>query len=249
MRQRIRRLSVVLAAGAAVVLGGGGIASAHVSAHAPEATPGGEAEITFEVPTESDSASTVGLRVQLPKSDPIAAVAVKPVPGWTATTTTTHLDTPIKTDDGTVTDVVSQITWTAAAGQGIAPGQYQDFTISAGPLPTSGTLAFPTIQTYSDGTQVAWIDPTVKGQPEPEHPAPTVSVSASGASDTTSTPGMSSSGGGTSGLAVAGVVLGAAGLVAALAALAVALRAARRRDPAPAGSEPADRTAAGASVR
>ena len=133
------------------------------------------------------------------------------------TTKTTHLAQPVKTDDGdTITDAVSQITWTAAAGQGVAPGQYQDLAIS-GPLPKSGTLAFPAIQTYSDGTQVARIEPTVQGQPEPQHPAPTVSVTT-------------------------GVVLGAAGLLAALAALALALRGNRRRT----APETADRTPAGA---
>lgn len=249
MRQSIRRLSVVLVAGAAVVLGIGGIASAHVTAHAPEATPGGDAEITFTVPTESDTASTVRLQVQLPKNPPLASVNVKPVPGWTATTTTTHLAQPIKTDDGTFTDVVSQITWTAAAGQGIAPGQYQDFAISVSPLPKSGTLVFPMIQTYSDDSQVAWIDPTVQGQPEPEHPAPTIAVAASGASDTAAS-SPAASGSSPSGLAVAGVVLGAAGLVAALAALAVALRGNRRRaGGASSGPAAADRSSAGALPR
>jgi hypothetical protein len=33
------------------------------------------------------------------------------------------------------------------------------------------------VQGYSDGTEVAWIDPTVDGQPEPEHPAPVLSLS------------------------------------------------------------------------
>jgi uncharacterized protein YcnI len=219
VRQTILRLSVVLAAGAAVVLGVGGIASAHVSAHAPEATPGGFAEITFRVPTESDTASTVKLQVQLPTKTPLASVGVKPIPRWTVTTKATYLAQPVETDDGdTITDAVSQITWTAAAGQGVAPGQYQDLAISAGPLPKSGTLAFPAIQTYSDGTQVAWIEPTLQGQPEPQHPAPTVSVTT-------------------------GVVLGAAGLLAALAALgwrcggtAVALRRRRPTGPRPAPS-------------
>jgi periplasmic copper chaperone A len=37
---------------------------------------------------------------------------------------------------------------------------------------------FKTIQTYSDGTVVRWIDDTVAGQAEPEHPAPVLNLAA-----------------------------------------------------------------------
>ena len=76
----------------------------------------------------------------------------------------------------TVTEAVSKITWTATDG-GLEPGEFDLFTISAGPLPTkTGKLTFKAIQTYSDGTVVSWIEPTVKGAPEPEHPAPILTL-------------------------------------------------------------------------
>ena len=57
------------------------------------------------------------------------------------------------------------------------PGQFDLFTVSAGPLPTKPSkLEFKAVQTYSDGTIVRWIEPTVKGTPEPEHPAPTLTL-------------------------------------------------------------------------
>jgi hypothetical protein len=34
------------------------------------------------------------------------------------------------------------------------------------------------LQTYSDGNIVRWIDETVEGQPEPEHPAPVLKLTA-----------------------------------------------------------------------
>jgi hypothetical protein len=37
-----------------------------------------------------------------------------------------------------------------------------------------------TLQTYSDGTIVRWIDDTAAGQPEPEHPAPVLTLTAAG---------------------------------------------------------------------
>ena len=79
-------------------------------------------------------------------------------------------------DDGDVTEAVSKITWTATAG-GLNPGEFDLFTISAGPLPTKpNQLTFKAIQTYSNGDVVSWIEQTVKGAPEPEHPAPTLTL-------------------------------------------------------------------------
>jgi uncharacterized protein len=71
---------------------------------------------------------------------------------------------------------VTKITWTATAG-GLEPGQFDLFTISAGPLPTNTKkLEFKALQTYSDGETVSWIQKSVKGAPEPEHPAPTLTL-------------------------------------------------------------------------
>ncbi len=76
---------------------------AHVTVDAPGATSGGGDQlITFRVPTESDTASTTGLKVQLPTDTPIASVLVQPIPGWTFTETTVKLSKPIVTDDGDV---------------------------------------------------------------------------------------------------------------------------------------------------
>jgi uncharacterized protein len=87
---------------------------------------------------------------------------------------------PVQSDDGAVTEAVTQITWTATDG-GLKPGEFDLFTISAGPLPTNtNQLVFKVIQTYSDGTTVSWIQQTVKGTPEPEHPAPVLKLTAAG---------------------------------------------------------------------
>jgi hypothetical protein len=47
-------------------------------------------------------------------------------------------------------------------------------TISAGPLPKAKQLEFKVLQTYSSGDGVSGIESSVKGAPEPEHPAPVV---------------------------------------------------------------------------
>lgn len=168
-------------------------ASAHVTVTAPGATRGGsDQEITFRVPVEKD-VPTVQLAVALPTATPFASVDVKPVAGWTHVEKTVKLATPIKTDDGNITDAVSQITWSAAAGQGLKPGEYGDFTFIAGLLPNAPSVVFGAVQTYSDGSVVQWNQRAAAGTEEPEFPAPTLtlaaaSVSASAAPTAAATP-------------------------------------------------------------
>lgn len=243
MHTLTRSLTVATVASLSVLVVGVGTASAHVRVSSADAAPGGYGELTFRVPTESDTLSTVALSVKLPTDTPIASVSVKPVPGWTATADAAPLDQPVQTDDGELTEAVSQVTWTADAGQGIAPGQYQTFTILAGPLPDTDELALPAVQTYSDGSEVAWIDPTVDGQGEPEHPAPVLQLTAGAGSDsgvaatsdtdTTATSGAAEDADeGTSGTAVAGLVIAIVALVAALGALVTGLSSRKRRSDA-----------------
>src|SRR5919204_1172345 len=111
-------------------------AAAYVTVTAPGVTAGGtDATITFRVPDESDTASTVGLKLQLPTDHPIAGVLVAPQSGWTATISQTKLATPIHTDDGDISQVVSEIDWKAAGGVGIKPGYVGEVTIIGGQLP------------------------------------------------------------------------------------------------------------------
>jgi len=128
----------------------------------------------LNVPTESDTASTTKIVVQLPT---VGSVSVQPTPGWTVATKTTKLAKPITTDDGPISQTISQVTWTAAAG-GIEPGQFQQFFVSLGPLPKAASVSFPAIQYYSDGSVARWIEKAAPGSTaEPEHPAPTLSLS------------------------------------------------------------------------
>ena len=118
-------------------------ASAHVTVH-PASLPAGssDVELTFRVPNERDDANTVELQVYFPTNLPLLTVDVLPVPGWTAKVASRNLATPVQTDDGPVSQVVSDVTWTATAG-GIAPGQYEDFDVAAGQVPTTpGSVGF-----------------------------------------------------------------------------------------------------------
>ena len=153
-------------------------AGAHVSINPSSAPKGGFQVLSFNVPNEQDDANTVKVEVQLPTKYPIAFVSTQPMTGWTVEVQKTTLAKPVKTDDGEVTAAVTDITWTATDG-GLKPGEFDLFTISAGPLPTkTNKLTFKAIQTYSNGDVVNWIQQTVKGAPEPEHPAPTLTLTA-----------------------------------------------------------------------
>ena len=235
----LRVLAAASVATVAVLATGAGPAAAHVRVSSADAAPGGYGELTFRVPNESDTASTISLRVQVPSDTPLASVSVKPVPGWTATTTTGPIDPPVEVHGSEVTEAVTEITWTADPGSGIAPGQYQTFSISAGPIPEVDSITFPAIQTYDDGMESAWIEPTVEGEEEPENPAPVLSLTGdtdaahgedadSPTVSETSASTDASDDDGSDGLAVTALVVGIVGLVAGIAGLGMGLAARRR---------------------
>jgi uncharacterized protein YcnI len=171
------RLCVVVLATLAALAGAVGVASAHVTVSSQDAAAGGFGKLTFRVPDESDTASTTKIRIQVPTDTPLASLRTQPVPGWTATLTRAPLDPPVTDDDGNkITEAISVVEFTADDGVGIGPGEFQEFSLSGGPLPDAASLTFPVVQTYSDGSETAWIEPTVDGQAEPEHPAPVLSL-------------------------------------------------------------------------
>jgi uncharacterized protein YcnI len=213
MSRALRGTAVLFAAGLAGALALPGAASAHVTvASAGDAVQGEFARLAFRVPTESDTLSTTKVDVYLPENQPIASVSTMPVPGWTVAVQTKKLPTPIKTDDGEVTVAVSQVTWTAGANAAIKAGEFQEFPVSLGPLPKTDKLVFKTLQTYSDGSIVRWIDVPASDGSEGDHPAPTLALKPAGA---TTGPADPKPGG--TGLAlafgIAGLVAGVGGLV------------------------------------
>jgi uncharacterized protein len=158
--------------------------------------------------------------------------------------TQAKLGTPIKTDDGEIAEVVSEIDWkVSSGGQGIGPGQFDQFVFLAGQFPDTKALTFKVIQTYSDSTSVSWIEvPAPGSSAEPEHPAPVLTLGAA----TSTEPGSPAPSGTASGsssdagaaaakpvdaaskaTANTGVILGGLGVLLGLAALAMASR--RRR--------------------
>jgi uncharacterized protein YcnI len=208
-----------------------GTAAAHVTV-SPSSLPQGtdDAILTFRVPNESSTASVIALRIQFPLAHPIVVVNPQAGSGWAVAVHSSALPKPITTDDGTFTSTVSEIDWTDSS---IPVGQFGEFNVLAQGLPTgTSLLTFKAVQLYSDGTVVSWIQVPTKAAPDPEHPAPTLVLTAPGkgaaaaAATTTATPPTAAAGTTTgvvssadNGLAVAAVILAALALGAAILAI------------------------------
>lgn len=175
-RRPLTRAAIVCAAATAGVLLSAMPALAHITVTPGSAQAGSAAVLTFHIPNEEARAYITRVDMRIPTDHPIAQLLVEPVAGWTISVRTTTLAKPLITDDGQFTQAVSEVTW---SGGRIAPGQFQDFSLSADPLPASVTqLPFKTIQTYSNGDVVRWIDVPAPGQAEPDHPAPVLALTA-----------------------------------------------------------------------
>ena len=162
-----KRALITVAGTGVVALGiglasGAGLASAHVRADADNPAPGATSVVTFRVPGESDNgALTTKLSVKLPD---VASARTEVMPGWTATL-----------DRDTSAGTVRSVTWTADSKVGISSDQFALFRVSV-KLPNGDSVAFPATQTYSDSTVVRWDQAPLPGGGEPEHPAPTLSL-------------------------------------------------------------------------
>lgn len=148
----MRRWSTVTLLTLAVTVGAAAPALAHVTVSTDDDSAGGFAKYTVRVPNERDDASTTEVRLQLPEE--LEASRVQPLAGWTMELTEGEL-------------VIS--------GGSIAPGEFQEFNFQARNPEQSSALAFPAVQVYDSGEEVAWV-----GEPESDEPAPVVEIVAAG---------------------------------------------------------------------
>jgi uncharacterized protein YcnI len=216
--------TTIIAATTASALALAAPAQAHVTLQPTQAPADGYTRLDVRVPNEEDAKATTKVVVQMPPG--FAGVSYEPVPGWRGAVARRKLATPLQTPDGPLTEEVARLTFTAT-GDGIAPGQFQDFGLSLHiPDRPAGTkLTFKALQTYAGGDVVRWI-----GAPDSDRPAPQVTLTPaadaappSGGTAATAGPagddddGEDDDGGG--GLVIAALVAGALGLLAGGAAL------------------------------
>jgi uncharacterized protein YcnI len=152
-----RVVTVVAVAGVAV-LGLAGPALAHVEVSADRTTAGAEnVTLTFNGEAESDDSGISSERVVLPTGiAPSAVTLVKAPAGWTFTPTA---------DGFTV------------GGKALKVGVDAVWKVKIAKLPDGETrLSFKTLETYSDGEVVRWIEIQEQGKDEPDNPAPLVTL-------------------------------------------------------------------------
>jgi len=233
-------------------------AQAHISIHPNTVPAGAFATLDVRVPGEQAGAHVTKVDMLLPPG--FTDVSYEAVPGWSAKTIERKLTTPIEADGEKIDSEIAQLvwTWTGPLGQ-VDNGQFIQFPLSV-TIPAEATgkaLEFRTVQSYSDGQTVHWIDPSL----DAEHPSPRINVTAKngivedvagdeagpqagqtgqaaqggqtaagvGSSGTIAPVAASSgaSGGASKGLAIAALIVGALGLLIGLAALAGVRRRAR----------------------
>ncbi len=132
-------------------------ASARVSIVPGSATGGETQSFAVRLSNERSGVSTTRLELTFPADTPIPQAGVPKVRGWTATVTTRPLEPPITIGDLQYDEAVSSIVW---EGGEVAPKQFEQFVVTAGPLPpVGGRLVFAATQGYSDGSEDRWTDP------------------------------------------------------------------------------------------
>jgi len=241
---KIRKIALLVGAGLLVVPAS---AAAHISLHPNTVPAGAFATLDVRVPGEQEGAYIKQVNMQFPSG--FIGVDYENVPGWSAKVIEAKLAKPIEEDGEKIDSQVSQLVWTWTGPLGkVDDGQFIDFPLSlAIPGDAAGkALEFRTVQTYSNGQVVHWIDPSLTA----EHPAPRINITAKGgvvedvagdeagpaagqtaggqvAAKTAPSTATPASGGASKGLGIAALIVGALGLIAGLAALASSRRAAR----------------------
>ncbi len=221
-------------------------AQAHISLHPNTIPAGAFATLDVRVPGEAEGAYVKKVDTLFPQG--FTGVDYENLPGWSVRVIESKLAKPIQSDDGPIDTQVSQIVWTWVGPLGkVGNGQFIDFPLSVAiPEDAAGKpLEFRTVQTYSNGEVVHWIEPSLDG----DHPSPRINVTAKGGviedvagdeagpqasqaapaqegTSTSTTPAAvsSTSGGASKALGIAALIVGALGLVVGLGALAVARR-------------------------
>jgi periplasmic copper chaperone A len=219
-------------------------AQAHISLHPNTIPAGAFATLDVRVPGEIEGAYVKKVDVLFPQG--FTGVDYENVAGWNVKVIESKLATPIEEDGEKIDTEVSQIVWSWTGPLGkVNNGQFIDFPLSlAIPDNAAGKpLEFRTVQTYSNGQVVHWIEPSLTA----EHPSPRINVTAKGGviediagdeagpeagqsagNPTAATPApvaaKSSRGGASKGLGIVALILGALGLIVGLGALGASRR-------------------------
>lgn len=226
--------AAALGAGALLALGAPLAASAHVGVDSTSTAAGAYTVLSFGIPHGCGTSPTTKLTFTMPEG--IDRVTPTVNAGWTIETVVEKLPEPkIDSHGASVVDRVAQVVYTATAP---LPSELRDVIELSLQLPADAegeTLAFPVLQECVEGS-TDWSEPTAEGEEEPEHPAPSITVTAAedGGHHGAAAPAhgdeheaadaAASDDGMARALGITGIAVGVLGLGAAIAALALGRR-------------------------
>lgn len=147
-------------------------ASARVTVVPGEATGGGTETFAVRLANEQPDLVTTRLELTFPADVVVPLAEVAAVGRWKATVTMREVDPPVTIDGKEVDTAVESIVWT---GGRVGPKQFEQFLVTAGPLPAAGgDLVLAAAQGYDDGSVDRWTAPARPGWPG----APVISIAA-----------------------------------------------------------------------
>jgi hypothetical protein len=141
-------------------------------------------------PSAAGSPDTSGMNMpgmNMPAAGHGSGRGVEPAPSATSTPAAAA---SIEQGDQEAGPAIRSITWRARGlGNAIAPGEFQEFKITAAMPKSRPSITLAAIQSYDDGTIVRWIEEAAPGAVVPAHPAPMLMLTPTGGSEA-AMPGM-----------------------------------------------------------
>lgn len=156
MRRWAGRLGAA-AAGLVAALAVTGVAYAHTEVEIEPAVAGStNAVMTVNAAAESNSAGVASIRVVLPAGIPPSSVTLRSGPtGWTLT----------PTEDGY-----------SVGGPALPVGENAVHAVTVARLPDETRIVIKTLVNYTDGSVDRWIEEPTTANPQPQNPAPVVTL-------------------------------------------------------------------------
>jgi uncharacterized protein YcnI len=141
-------------------------ALAHVEVTPARITVGIPVRLELRVENERSTAATRKVVVRLPVN--LAVLRFAPKIGWSRSVTPQRLPRPVRVTGRTIRTRVAIVTWTATSararfgpGEGLGAFGFNAVAWANG----TSVLAFPTVQTYTNGEAVYWIGPPGSDEP------------------------------------------------------------------------------------
>ena len=123
---------------------------AHITLTDQAALAGTTYRATLRVGHGCEGSPTTALRVSIPAG--VTGAQPMPKAGWVLSTKVGPLATPYDNHGKKITEGVTEITWTATAGNALPDAYYDEFVLRGGLPATAGPMWFKVLQTCEKGS-------------------------------------------------------------------------------------------------